>query len=142
MSQTDLFAPPAVVPELDPAYRPAALFHQRFDAVAARTGASPVDIAVEQADGSIYRAKTSALPDGHPDATLNFLNLERQVKFLLWSRGGHRIYVRAPGDLATRLRKHYAETETGKFDTEIMGNRIFERPFEVVAAGADLPAET
>jgi hypothetical protein len=107
------------------------------------TAAAPIDIALEQADGSIYRWRTAALPAGHPNASLNFLNLERQVKFLLWSRGGHRIYVQGPGDLASKLQRHYAETETGKFDTEIMGHRIFERPFEVVAVGpGEVPAET
>jgi len=65
------------------------------------------------------------------------------VKFLLWSRGGHRIYVDAPGDLVARLQRYYAETETGIFDAEIMGGRVFERPFEVRAARRDeLPAET
>jgi len=143
MSSRETFSlTPAIPPELDRGYRPAALFHRRFDALAANAAATPVHIALEQADGSIYRWQTAALPEGHPEASSNFLNLERQVKFLLWSRGGHRIYVQGPVDLVTRLQRHYRETETGKFDTEIMGARIFERPFEVVAVGPDeMPAE-
>lgn len=137
------FILPAVVPVLEPGFQPAALFHRTFDRLAKDAGAARVGIAMEQADGSIYRWDTYALPETHPDAHLNFLNLERQVKFLLWSRGGHRIYVHAPGDLASRLERHYAETETGRFDTEIMGGRVYERPFEVVAAGPhELPEET
>jgi predicted NBD/HSP70 family sugar kinase len=30
------------------------------------------------------------------------------------------------------LEKHYKESPTGKFDAEIMGNRIYEKPFEIV----------
>jgi predicted NBD/HSP70 family sugar kinase len=138
------FGAPGVVPELDPNFRPAALFHQAFDAaLEASAGARPVDLALEQPDGSIFRWRTGALPQGHLDAGLNFLNLERQVKFLLWSRGGHRIYVHAPVELTARLERHYAETETGRFDREIMGGRVFERPFEILAVGAaELPEET
>ena len=72
-----------------------------------------VGIALEHADGSVYRWTTGALPEGHPEARHNFLNLERQVKFLLWSRGAYRIYVQAPAELTQRLQRHFAETETG-----------------------------
>ena len=41
---------PKVVPELDPGFSPAALFHRDFDAAATAPGSTAVDIAVEQAD--------------------------------------------------------------------------------------------
>ena len=55
---------PKVVPELDAGFRPAALFHRAFDAEAAASGGSAVQLALEQADGSICRWETTALPDG------------------------------------------------------------------------------
>lgn len=135
-------ATPRVAAELDPGFRPAALFHREFDALAASSPATPVRIAVEQADGSINAFRTWALPEAHPAAAANVVNLERQVKFLLWSRGGCRLYVDAPAPLVTALQRHYAETETGAFDRQIMADRIYERPFEIVAAsGQDFPAE-
>jgi predicted NBD/HSP70 family sugar kinase len=135
-------AAPRIVPDLDPSYRPAALFHRAFDAAVAKTGGPSVGIALEHADGSVYRWTTGALPASHPDARHNFLNLERQVKFLLWSRGAYRIYVQAPADLTTQLQEHFARTETGAFDQDIMGRRVFERPFEIVPSGpGDLPVE-
>jgi predicted NBD/HSP70 family sugar kinase len=135
-------AAPRIVPDLDPAYRPAALFHRAFDAAVAAGGGSSVGIALEHADGSVYRWTTGALPASHPDARHNFLNLERQVKFLLWSRGAYRIYLHAPPDLTSQLQQHFAQTETGRFDQDIMGRRVFERPFEIVSAGpGDLPDE-
>ncbi|MCC7010357.1 MAG: ROK family protein [Acidobacteria bacterium] len=133
---------PRLLAELDPGFRPAALFHRAFDAAVAESSGSPVRIAIEQADGSINVFRTGALPAAHPDAAANVLNLERQVKFLLWSRGGHRVYVDAAADLVAALQRHYAETETGAFDRQIMGERIYERPFEILAApGSDFPAE-
>jgi predicted NBD/HSP70 family sugar kinase len=136
-------AAPKIVPELDPGFQPAALFHAAFDQAAAESGARPVDIAVEQADGSTFHWRTVALPAQHPDAALNFTNLERQVKFLLWSRGGFRVHVHAPDDLAARLRAHYTSRPTGLFDADIMGTKIYERPFEVVevARAGELPPE-
>jgi predicted NBD/HSP70 family sugar kinase len=133
---------PKVMPDLEPGFRPAALFHRAFDSAAAAAGAAPVHVALEQADGSISRWETAALPDGHPDAAWNFLNLERQIKFLLWARGGHRVYVHAPGDLTTRLQDYYKTSPHGPFDAEVMGNRIYEKPFEVVAVGRnEVPQE-
>ena len=141
-SSTRASAAPKVVADLDPGFRPAALFHQTFDDVAAKSGALPVDLALEQADGSVFHWKTSAFPTTHPDAGLNFLNLERQVKFLLWARGAHRVYIHAPDELTERLRRHYIETETGRFDADIMGRQVYERPFEILPVGpGELPAE-
>jgi predicted NBD/HSP70 family sugar kinase len=120
------------------------MFHKVFDATTAAAGGGvPVDLALEQGDGTVVRWHTTLLPDGHPDAHLNFLSLERQVKFLLWSRGACRVHVAAPRDLVRRLQRHYKETATGAFDEEIMGGRVYERPFDVIAGGPnDLPAET
>lgn len=134
---------PKVVPDLEPGFRPAALFHRAFDAIAGQAGLpSLVRIGLEQADGSISRWDTWALPAGHPDAQWNFVNLERQIKFLLWARGGHRVYVQAPAALARSLQDYYKTSPHGVFDADVMGNRIYERPFEVVVAGeGEVPPE-
>lgn len=131
---------PKIIPELDPGFRPAALFHRAFDAAGA--DARPVHLALEQTDGSVSRWSTIAFPDGHPLAAWNFLNLERQVKFLLWARGGYRVYVHGPAALVAELQRHYTGTAVGRFDADIMGNKIYDRPFEVVAvAASDLPED-
>ena len=132
---------PALVPELEPAFRPAALFNRDFRRRVAASGAAvPVGLALEQADGTRFRFDTAVFPDGHPDAAANLLFLERTVKFLLWSRGGFRLSVAAPDALVDGLRRHFAQTASGRFDAEIMGTRIYEKPFEVVGCPAsDLP---
>jgi predicted NBD/HSP70 family sugar kinase len=130
---------PRITPVLDPAFRPAALANRAFREET-RASKNAVEIALEQADGSVFRFKTKVLPDGHPHAAGNFTYIERMVKFLLWSRGGFRIYFDGPKPLGEALQKHYRETPTGKFDSEIIGSRIYDKPIEVVMT-SDLPPE-
>ncbi len=130
---------PKVVPPLDPSFRPAALAHRVFAArAAASPGALPLRLALEQADGSVFHFSGKFLPPGDPESRANFFFLERLVKFLLWSRGGFRVYLDGPADLSARLQRHFQETPTGRFDANLMGERIYEHPFEVLAA-RDLP---
>ncbi len=100
----------------------------------------PVDLAVEQADGSVFHFPKRILAADHPAAASNFAYLERLIKFLLWSRGGFRVYFNGPPELGAQLDRYYKETPTGKFDANIMGERIYERPFEVVTTKSIPPA--
>jgi predicted NBD/HSP70 family sugar kinase len=131
---------PRIAPALDDAFRPAVLANQAFrDAVAAAGAAVPVRLALEQADGSVFRFDLEVLPEGHPLAPANPAYLERFVKFVLWSRGGWRITVDGPPALARHLEAHYRDTPTGRFDADMVGRRMFDHPLEVVAS-RDLPA--
>src|SRR4026207_1137310 len=106
---------PRVVPVLDPRVRPAVLAVRAYrELVDAAPGAIPVRLALAQADGSVFRFDTRVLPESHPQASGDFTVLERLVQFLLWSRGGWRIYVDGPTSLAAQLATHYRETATGK----------------------------
>jgi predicted NBD/HSP70 family sugar kinase len=134
---------PRITPVLDPAFRPPVLANRAFQALAAHTGAAvPVKVALEQADGSMLHFATALLPESHPESGANFLYLERWLKFLLWSRGGFRIHFAGPAPLAEALARHYENHPTGKFDAEMMGGRVYERPFEVRLCPPDqVPAE-
>jgi predicted NBD/HSP70 family sugar kinase len=132
---------PRVVPVLDPVFRPAVLAVRAYHALVDTTpGAGPVRLALEQADGTVFRFDIRVLPDAHPQASANFIFLERLVKFLLWSRGGWRIYVDGPASLASQLAAHYRETATGKFDAHLVGERMFDHPLEVLHTSALPPA--
>ncbi|HZQ46245.1 MAG TPA: ROK family protein [Verrucomicrobiae bacterium] len=132
---------PRITPVLDAAFRPAVLANRAFrEQARASQGAVPVELALEQADGSVFRFKTGVLPQGHSHAAGNFIYIERMVKFLLWSRGGFRIYFNGPKALGQSLQKYYRETPTGKFDSDIIGSRIYDRPIEVVIT-PEIPAE-
>jgi predicted NBD/HSP70 family sugar kinase len=130
---------PRVIPALDPDFRPAALCNHAFRELARATGkAVPVRLALEQADGSVFHFHAEVLPEGHPQAGGNIVFIERMVKFLLWSRGGWRIYFDGPKPLGEALARHYRETPTGRFDSEIIGTRIYDHPIEVVVT-RDIP---
>src|SRR5262245_44245333 len=128
--------PPRIVPVLDVQFRPAALANRAFRK-SAGGAAVPVRIAVERADGCVSRFDTVVADRRSPLASGNFGYIERLVKFLLWSRGGWRVYFGGPDDLGQRLQEHYRDTATGRFDAAIMGERIYEKPFEVTLVPAD-----
>ncbi len=134
---------PRVTPLLDPFFRPAVLANRRFRQEAATAaGSVPVLIALEQADGSIFRFRTDVFGENDARAAGNFVYVERFIKFLLWSRGGFRVYIDGPASLGTKLREHFAQAPTGKFDANLMGDRVYERRFEVLLASAkDIPEE-
>jgi predicted NBD/HSP70 family sugar kinase len=125
---------PKIVPVLDPGFRPAVLARHAF----AREATIPVRIALEQADGSVFHHDTAVLAPEHPHADANGFFVERLAKFLLWTWGGRRIWFQGPKDLAEALAVHYRDTPTGRFDSEIIGERIYDGPIEVVHT-AELP---
>src|ERR1700733_2046152 len=93
---------PKVAPALDAAFRPAALAHRAFAAQAT----VPARLALEQADGSVFHFPTTIFPENTAGAADNFFYVERLVKFLLWSRGGFRVYFDGPDTLGRRLQKY------------------------------------
>ncbi len=131
---------PRLAPALDPDFRPAVLAHRAFRAAAARRPA-PVRLAVERADGGVSVFDTLVADAGLPESAGNFTHVERLVKFLLWSRGGCKVHFAGPADIGARLQRHYTDTATGRFDAQLMGAKIYERPFEVaLVASGKIPA--
>ena len=135
---------PRVAPPLDPDFRPLGLAWAALADDARSSGtAVPVAVAVEQPDGaSAWRHEAMGYPSGHPGEAASFRGVERLCKFLLWSRGGSRLYVDGPDRLVALLQRHYGEVPAGRFDAAFMGPQLFLRPFEVVATTqADFPAD-
>jgi len=146
---------PKITPVLDARFRPAALVNRAFRAAVRASGrALPIRLALEQADGSVFhfaaeifadsRAPISRSARSHAEQEIcfpsagNFIYLERLVKFLLWSWGGWRIYFDGPQRLGERLAEHFRNTTTGKFDSNLIGEKIYDRPIEVVVT-SNLP---
>ncbi len=125
---------PKILPVLDPGLRPAVLARRAFDAEATED----VQIALEQADGSVFRFQMRVLAAGHPRAGANGFFLERYVKFLLWGIGGWRVWIDGPAGLAEGLAAHYRDSAVGRFDSEIIGERINDHPISI-AASKDQP---
>jgi predicted NBD/HSP70 family sugar kinase len=126
---------PSVNPVLDPMFRPAALAWRAFEQRARDTG-HPVHVrlALEQKDGATSRFEADLLPLGDRAAPSNFGMLERLIKLALWARGGFRIHLDAPAPLVDELRSHFRDTPTGRFDSHVVGERVYDHPIEVVSA--------
>jgi len=91
------------------AFCPAALAERRFRALAADAGV-PFIIGLERKGDGFSRYETSVLPEGHPQFAENFNYVERLVKFLLWQRGGYRLYLGGTKALGEYIRKQYSPT--------------------------------
>jgi len=135
------FPIPRVRPVLDAQFRPSILALRAFREQVRESGrALPVRLALEQTDGSIYHFPMEIFPEGMPGSEINYLHVERVLKFLLWSRGGWRIYFDGPASIAQKLTAHYRNEATGKFDSDMVGAKMFDHPFEVVNT-RDIPPE-
>jgi len=119
-----------LIPELDPQFIPASMWNRAFRELARRQGGAPYVLALERSDGSISRFETVVLPEGSPEFALNFRYIERIVKFLLWQRGGWKVYAGGAPAIGEHLRSVYAPGGERAFDFEFMSN-VYERPFTV-----------
>lgn len=135
---------PKVAAPLDAHFRPAALAKRFYRKTTSQSEKSvKVRVALERPDGSISRFQTHVLDAEHPMAKANTVYLERLVKFLLWSRGGNRIHFVGPKELGQKLQKHFKSSATGKFDARLMGDKVYESPFEVILSELEeLPSQT
>ena len=131
---------PAIVPVLDPDFCPAVLANRAFRRAASKKPVK-VTIALERSDGGVSRFDTVVADASLPESAGNFVVVERLVKFLLWSRGGFKVHFSGPAELGRQLQAHYRESATGKFDAALMGEKIYEKPFEVVLVSPEqIPA--
>jgi len=87
----------------------------------------PVGLALEQTDGNISHFTSEILPDSHPQAVGNFTYLERIFKDFCSGRVAvFRIHFEGPPALATKLAAYYRDTATGRFDSNIVAERMFD----------------
>ena len=129
--------PPTPAP-LDPGFRPAVLANREYvQAARASARAVPAVLGLEREAGLLSRYETVVDPAA-PDT---FRYIERIVKFLLWARGGWRVYFGGPASIGEQLRRCYAPGGGRGFDFELMG-RVYEKPLEVVVTRPEeVPAE-
>ena len=123
---------PRFVPPLEDGFRPAVLANRDFAADAAGVGL-PLVIGLERENGQLARFETRVLPEGHPRAEENVRYIERLVKFLLWQRGGFRLYIGGPRSIGEAIRGYYSPGGERSFDYHFMGEQVYEQPFTVVA---------
>ncbi len=126
---------PRLVPPLEPGFLPAVLVNQSFQEEVGGVGV-PLVIGLERESGKISRYETRVYPQDHPLADANLAVVERLVKFLLWARGGFKIYAGGPPSIGQYLRQVYAPGGKRQFDAHFIG-QVYERPLEVEICSAD-----
>ncbi len=125
-----------VKPPLDAEFRPAVLENRNFQHRVKPVGVRAV-IGLARSDGEFSRFETLVYPEGHPDFELNFPYVERIVKFLVWQRGGHTVYIGGPSAIAEHIRSVYSANGARTFDAHFMGMLVYEKEFSVVGCSAD-----
>ena len=124
---------PQFIPPLYPEFLPAALynrsFRQRLDLAG---GGDALILGLERSDGTISRFETQVFPQNHPGAKDNLIYCERILKFLLWQRGGWKVYIGGPPSIGEDLRQIYSSNGERKFDHQFMGGEVYQQEFSVV----------
>jgi predicted NBD/HSP70 family sugar kinase len=128
--------PPRVQPPLDEDFRPAVLANKNFQREVESIGTRLV-LGVERSVSEFSRFETRVYPDGHPNFDANYQYIERIVKFLLWQRGGHTLYVGGSNKIAEYLGKTYSADGAKSFDYKFMGEQVYEKDFSIVACDVD-----
>lgn len=119
---------------LDPGFQPAFPLRQAYLKEAVASGkALPLIIGLERDNGMVSRYATLVKADTSAE-TLR--HVERIVKFLLWARGGWKLYIGGPKALAEAIKSCYSSTGARAFDVALM-TKVYEHPFEVVVTTAD-----
>ena len=119
---------------LDKGFIPLAVFNRKF----LETAAKPIAIAVERNGGliSVYDTRIHGTEEMRE---ADFYYTGRIVKFLLWARGGFRVFICGDDVVAGHIREEYSEGGKRRFDKETM-ELVYEHPFEVVSLDyADRP---
>lgn len=97
--------------------------------------------ALQRPNGSVSVYRTLAFDRGDDRAAANLFYAERILKFLLWQKGGARVFVAGPPEIAAHLEASYRKGGARSFDADFMGN-VYEHAFEVIRAeGARFPEE-
>lgn len=124
----------SIAAPLDPGFSPSILFNRRYTAAASASGkAVPLVLALERENGLVSRHRTIVTPGADED-TLRYV--ERLVKFLLWSRGGWRLFVGGPPEIGSHLKKVYSAGGAREFDCRMMA-KAYGKEFTVEVTDAE-----
>ncbi len=122
---------PSCIPPLDKGFKPAVLVNHHFMGKVRPLDANLI-IALERNGGEISRFDLPIYPEDHPDFNDNFEIVERMVKFLLWQRGGFKLYLGGPKAIFDQLRSIYSADGPRRFDFHFLGETVYEKGFSVI----------
>ena len=123
---------PRHLPPLDENFLPAALWNRAYrKLVEAEPESRDLHLALARKDGTTFHHRLRVLPHEGGNVELNRKYVERTVKFLLWMKGGSRLYVAGNDAVATFLSGIYSPDGARSFDRDIVGHGIFDEPISV-----------
>lgn len=123
---------PKVKPPLDESFRPAVLANRAYLQDTKAQGV-PLVIGLQRGE-EFTRFETKACASNLKDS---MEYAERIVKFLLWQRGGHTVYVGGPREIGENIQKMYSADGSQKFDFHFMGRQVYEKEFRIIVCSAD-----
>lgn len=131
---------PKLIPPLDPGFIPAVLYNRAFQTALGEKGV-PLVIGLERSPDAISTFETKVFPETHQSASSNHFYVERIVKFLLWQRGGYKLYIGGPRSIGEYIKAAYAPGGEREFDYAFLSEHVYEKPFQVVACDiSEVPA--
>lgn len=124
---------PAIIPPLDKEFRPAVLANRAYlnEIESSGVGVSLL-LGLERSDGHVSHFATQVFPEDHPRASANLMYVERIIKFLLWQKGGWKIYVGGPRSIGKYISDCYLNGGTRQFDYHFMSEEVYEKPFTII----------
>ena len=129
---------PKIKAPLDPGFQPAVLVNRNYVAVTKKSGrALPLVVGLERECGLVSRFETVIRP-GADAETLR--HVERIVKFLLWARGGWKLFIGGPRAVGEFIRKTYSVRGARKFDCEMMEIAYGKKFQAVITTPGKVPA--
>jgi predicted NBD/HSP70 family sugar kinase len=127
---------PRFIPPLDDAFFPAALVNQAYLSRVDQHGV-PLVIGLERENHEMSRYETRVFAPEDPASHENFLYADRIVKFLLWQRGGYKLFVGGPAGIGDYIRQAYSPEGRHNFDQHMMSKQVYLQPFEVISCRAE-----
>jgi len=128
----EYFETPKFIPPLDPDFKPAVLANRNYiRAVKASENPLSLVIGLERVDGALSRFETVVFDESHPNSDQSLYFVERILKFLLWQRGGCKVYIGGPRFIGEYIQNIFADGGQREFDFHFMGN-VYDHPFTVV----------
>lgn len=140
---TSLNVSPRFTPVLDPGFIPAVLWNRAYrEKVGQDSAARRLVLALVRPDGTVSRHESRVLAATHREAALTLRYAERLLKFLLWQKGGPKVFIAGADEVAAELARIYSPSGARTFDHGFMGPGVYREPFALAACRfEDLPAE-
>lgn len=133
---------PKFIPELDAGFVPSVLWNREYRKQVADSGkAVKIIIALTRSIGTVSTLETAIFPHSDEFRAANIKYVERMLKSLLWTKGGYKITIAGCDALAKDIGEIYSPTGARAFDYDIMGEKIYGKPMEIVSCALeDAPA--